>query len=154
MYPKRAFAVGAVFLALTVAVAGCGEDERPTGTSSLTVELTNLVGAAGSQTRADLSQDAGDYFSQTPTWEFLTTEATSSPYSVTDTVAQLPEGDFLLSITAGSDEDSQGASVKGQGCEMTLTLGQGEDVTITIDGLNEFADQGGYGECAATIVRE
>ena len=55
-------------------------------------------------------------------------------------------------VRAGSDEQTEGAKGKGQGCEMTFVMGKDETVTIAIDGLNEFADKG-YEPCAATITR-
>ena len=144
---KRVLAV-AICLSMGIAVAACGGEVESIGTNTLTVAVTNLVGAQDSELRAELGLNV-DYLQQAPTWEFLTTTVTASPFGYRDTVQQLPEGEFTLSINAGSDEKSQAAEVKGQGCEMNFTMGMDETVTITIDGLNEFGDKG-YGPCNAT----
>ncbi|MGB7962345.1 MAG: hypothetical protein WCF12_05205 [Propionicimonas sp.] len=142
----RVLGVSALALATAAGLAGCGSDTS--GTSSLTVELTDLVGAEGTQLRAELRKTAG-YFEEAPVWEFLTTTVSDSPFAQTGTVEELPDGEFTLVVLAGSDEKSKVAEVKGQGCEMTLALGKGEHATIAIDGLNEFGEKG-YGECRAT----
>ncbi len=139
-------------LPLVVGVVGCGQDDEPTtGTNSLTVEVVNLVGAEGSQLEGELSKNV-DYGQTAPTWALLTTNVTASPFSYSETVEALPEGEFDLTVQAGSAEKSEAAKVKGQACEMSLTLGKDEKVTVTIDGLNEFGDKG-YGECSATVTR-
>jgi hypothetical protein len=94
-----------------------------------------------------------DYTQEAPVWTFLVTSVTGSPFSYSDTVPQLPEGEFDLSVRAGSDKDVETAKAKGQACEMSFTMGRDESVTITIDGLNEFGDKG-YGPCAATVTRK
>jgi hypothetical protein len=132
-----------------IGVVGCGQVES-TGTSSLTVEMRDLVGARGSELSAELRKDV-DYGQTAPTWTFLTATVTSSPFAFTDTVGQLPEGEFDLVVTAGSAGKSQVEKVKGQGCEMRLVLAEGAQVTISIDGLNQFGT--GYGECNATTSR-
>ena len=113
--------------------------------------MTNLVGAQGSELTAELSKNV-DYLQKAPVWTLLTTSVTSSPFSYSDTVPQLPEGEFDLSVRAGSDQDTEVAKVKGQACEMSFMMGRDERVTITIDGLNEFGDKG-YGPCVATVTR-
>lgn len=139
-------------LPMVVGVVGCGQDdERATGTNALTVEVVNLVGAEGSQLTGELSKNV-DYGHTAPTWPLLSTTVTASPFSFSDTVAQLPEGEFDLTVQAGLAGTSEAAKVKGQACELSLTLGKDEKVTVTIDGLNEFGEKG-YGECAATITR-
>lgn len=142
----RVLGGSALSVAMVVGLAACGTST--TGTSSLTVELTNLVGAQGSQLRAELIKNV-DYGQKAPVWEFLTTEVPASPFAYTGTVENLPDGDFSLAVIAGSEKKTQAAAVKGQGCEMTLTLGKGEHATIAIDGLNEFGEKG-YGDCRAT----
>ena len=144
---KSALAL-ALCLPLGVGLSACGSDVESTGTNTLTVEVTNLVGAQDSELRGELSLNV-DYGQQAPTWQLLTTTVTASPFSYRDTVEQLPEGEFNLTILAGSDEKSQAADVKGQGCEMAFTMGKDQSVTITVDGLNEFGDKG-YGPCNAT----
>jgi hypothetical protein len=135
-----------------IGLTGCGRDTvETTGTSSLTVEVTELVGAQGSQLSAELSKNV-DYLEKAPTWTLLTTTVTSSPFAFSDTVAQLPEGEFGLFVQAGLQGTSQKDQVKGQGCEMTVVLGKDEKVSISIDGLNEFGDKG-YGQCKATVTR-
>lgn len=147
----------ATVLAVCVPVGGlflgaCGQDVVETaGTNTLTVEVTNLVGAQGSELTAELSKNV-DYMQKAPVWTLLTTSVTGSPFSDSVTVTQLPEGEFDLSVTAGSDKGTEVAKVKGQACEMSFTMGRDESVTITIDGLNEFGDKG-YGPCAATVTR-
>ena len=123
-----------------------------TGTNTLTVEVTNLVEAQGSELTAELSKNV-DYMQKAPVWTLLTTSVTSSPFSYSDTVPQLPEGEFDLSVRAGSDKGTEAAKVKGQACEMSFTMGRDESVTITIDGLNDFGDKG-YGPCVATVTRK
>jgi hypothetical protein len=68
-------------------------------------------------------------------------------------VPQLPEGEFDLSVRAGSDKGTEAAKIKGQACDMSFTMGRDESVTITIDGLNDFGDKG-YGPCVATVTRK
>lgn len=143
---SRILGPSAAAVAMTVGLAACGTET--TGTSSLTVELTNLVGAEGSQLRAELTKKV-DYGQKPPIWEFLTTTVSTSPFAHTGTVEDLPDGDFTLVVLAGSDEKSKAAEVKGQGCEITVTLGEGERATFAIEGLNEFGEQG-YGACRAT----
>lgn len=147
----------ATFLAVLVPVGlllgACGEDVvETTGTNTLTVEVTNLVGAQGSELTAELGMNV-DYLQEAPVWTLLTTSVTASPFSYSDTVPQLPEGEFDLSVRAGSDKDTEMAKSKGQACEMSFTMGRDETVTIAIDGLNEFGDKG-YGPCAATVTRK
>ena len=132
-------------------LAACGEDVVTTGTNTLTVEVTNLLGAQGSELTAELRKNV-DYTQTAPVWTLLTTSVTASPFSYSDTVPQLPEGEFDLSVMAGSQKQSEVARVKGQACEMSFTMGRDESVTITIDGLNDFGDKG-YGPCAATVTR-
>lgn len=138
--------------AAVVLVAGstaCGRDvSADVGTNSLTVQVTNLVGAQGSQMHGELIRNV-DYLDRAPVWQLLTVDVTGSPFSASDTVDQLPEGEYDLTIVAGSDSKSQAAGVKGQGCEMSLTLGKDDHATLVIDGLNEFGDKG-YGPCNAT----
>lgn len=142
----------AVTLPLALGVAGCGQDEVVTvGTNTLTVEVTNLVGADGSQLTAELSKNV-DYGQTAPTWQLFGTDVTASPFSANATLERLPEGGFDLSLNAGVPGESQKEQVKGQGCEMSFTMGRDETVTIRIDGLNAFGDKG-YGDCKATIVR-
>lgn len=134
-------------------LGACGEDVvETTGTNTLTVEVVNLAGAQGSELTAELSKNV-DYMQKAPVWTLLTTSVTSSPFSYSDTVPQLPEGEFDLSVRAGSDKDAETAKAKGQACEMSFTMGRDESVTITIDGLNDFGDKG-YGPCAATVTRK
>lgn len=148
----RFLMVCAVCVPLVVGVVGCGQDDEPTtGTNSLTVEVVNLVGGEDSRLAGELAKNV-DYGQAAPTWALLSTEVTASPFSFSDTVEQLPEGEFDLTVHAGLAGTSEAAKVKGQGCEMSLTLGKDEKVTVTIDGLNEFGDKG-YGECAAAITR-
>ena len=113
--------------------------------------MTNLLGAQGSELTAELRKNV-DYTQTAPVWTLLTTSVTASPFSYSDTVPQLPEGEFDLSVMAGSQKQSEVARVKGQACEMSFTMGRDENVTITIDGLNDFGDKG-YGPCAATVTR-
>lgn len=142
----------ALAVPLALGVAGCGQDEVSTvGTNTLVVEVVNLVDAEGSPLTAELSKDV-DYGQTAPTWQLFGADITASPASATDTLENLPEGGFGLSLTAGVSGTSKAAEVKGQGCEMTFLLGRDETVTIRIDGLNTFGDKG-YGECAATIQR-
>ena len=137
---------------LVVGVVGCGQDDEPTtGTSSLTVEVVNLVGAEGSQLEGEIRKNV-DYGQTAPTWPLLSTPVTASPFSFSDTVEQLPEGEFDLTVQSGLAGTSEAAKTKGQACELSLKLGKGEKVTVTIDGLSEFGDNG-YGECAATVAR-
>ena len=134
-------------------IGGCGERAvETTGTSTLTVEVTDLVGAQGSELSAEMVKNV-DYLEKAPVWTFLTTTVDASPFTYSDTVAQLPEGEFGLMVRAGSDKQTEIAKGKGQGCEMTFQLGEGESVTITITGLNDFGDKG-YGPCAATVNRQ
>lgn len=133
-------------------VAGCGQDPvQTTGTNSLTVQVNGLVGAKGSQLTAELSKGV-DYGQTAPTWTVISTTVTSSPFASSGSVEQLPEGEFGLVVLAGSAGKSEVEQVKGQGCEMTVVLGRDEQVTIAIDGLNQFGAKG-YGECAASITR-
>jgi hypothetical protein len=135
-----------------ISSTGCGRDTvETTGTNSLSVEVTELVGAQGSQLSAELAKSV-DYLQKAPTWTLLTTTVTSSPFDFSDTVARLPEGEFGLFVQAGSEGKSEKDQVKGQGCEMTVQLGKDEKVSISIEGLNEFGDKG-YGQCRATITR-
>jgi hypothetical protein len=137
---------------LAVGLGGCAPGEVvTTGTSTVTVEVVDLVGAQGSQLEAELAKNV-DYGQTAPTWPLLSTAVTSSPFTFSDTVGSLPEGEFGLSVHAGADGKSQTAVVKGQGCEMTLLVGKDENVTISIDGLNAFGDKG-YGDCRATVTR-
>jgi hypothetical protein len=143
----------AVFVPVGLLLGACGEDVvETTGTNTLTVEVTNLVGAQGSELTAELSKNV-DYLQEAPVWTLLTTSVTASPFSYSDTVQQLPEGEFDLSVRAGSEKDTKVATVKGQACGMSFTMGRDESVTIAIDGLNEFGDKG-YGPCTATVTRE
>jgi hypothetical protein len=143
----------AVFVPVGLFLGACGEDVvETTGTNALTVEVANLVGAQGSELTAELSKNV-DYMQKAPVWTLLTTSVTASPFSSSDTVQQLPEGEFDLSVRAGSDKDAEVAKVKGQACEMSFTMGRDESVTIAIDGLNEFGDKG-YGPCTATVTRK
>jgi hypothetical protein len=149
---KRVVAFAGVVLCLAVGVTGCGQDEvATTGTNSLTVEVVDLVGATGSELRGELSMNV-DYGQTAPTWTMLTTPVTASPFTHSDTLGQLPEGEFGLFVTAGSAGTTETAKTKGQGCEMSVTLGADEQVTVSIAGLNEFGDKG-YGECEATVTR-
>lgn len=150
---RWAATVFAVCVPMGLLLGACGEDVvETTGTNTLTVEVTNLVGAQGSELTAELSKNV-DYMQTAPVWTLLTTSVTSSPFSYSDTVPQLPEGEFDLSVRAGSDKDTEAAKVKGQACEMSFTMGRDETVTITIDGLNAFGDKG-YGPCEATVTRK
>ena len=149
---RWAATVLAVCVPMGLLLGACGEDVvETTGTNTLTVEVTNLVGAQGSELTAELSKNV-DYMQKAPVWTLLTTSVTSSPFSYSDTVPQLPEGEFDLLVMAGSQKDTKVATVKGQACEMSFTMGRDERVTITIDGLNDFGDKG-YGPCAATVTR-
>ena len=144
--------VCAVGVPLGLLLGACGEDVvETTGTNTLTVEVANLVGAQGSELTAELSKNV-DYFQEAPVWTFLTTPVTGSPFSYSDTVPQLPEGEFDLSVRAGSEKGTETGEVKGQACEMSFTMGRDERVTITIDGLNDFGDKG-YEPCTATVTR-
>lgn len=148
----RRVLASALCIPLAVGVCGCGQDEvATTGTNTLTVEVVNLVGAQGSDLSAELSKNV-DYGQQAPVWTLPATPVTGSPFAHSETLTQLPEGEFDLTVRAGSDQKTQAAAVKGQACEMSLVMGKDETVTITIDGLNEFGDKG-YGDCAATITR-
>ena len=150
---RWAGAVLAVCLPMGLLLGACGEDAvETTGTNTLTVEVTNLVGAQGSELTAELGKNV-DYLQKAPVWTFLVTSVTSSPFSYSDTVPQLPEGEFDLSVRAGSDKGTEAAKVKGQACDMSFTMGRDESVTITIDGLNDFGDKG-YGPCVATVTRK
>lgn len=143
----------AVCVPMGLVVGACGQDVvETTGTNSVTVEVANVVGAQGSTMTGELRKNV-DYLQEAPVWALLTTSVTGSPFSYSDTVPQLPEGEFDLMVSAGSDAGSQQAKVKGQACEMTFTMGRDESVTITIDGLNQFGDKG-YGPCAATVTRQ
>ena len=143
----------AVCLPMGLLLGACGSDVvETTGTNTLTVEVTNLVEAQGSELTAELSKNV-DYMQKAPVWTVLVTSVTSSPFSYSDTVPQLPEGEFGLSVRAGSDQGTEVAKVKGQACEMSFTMGRDESVTITIDGLNDFGDKG-YGPCVATVTRK
>jgi hypothetical protein len=142
----------ALGIPLALGVAGCGQDEVVTvGTNTLTVEVTNLVGADGSQLAAELTKNV-DYGQTAPTWQMFGSDVTASPFSASATLERLPEGEFGLTLNAGVAGDSQKEQVKGQGCEMSFVLGKDETVTIRIDGLNAFGDKG-YGDCRATTVR-
>jgi len=150
---RWAATVLAVCVPMGLLLGACGEDVvETTGTNTLTVEVTNLVGAQGSELTAELSQNV-DYMQKAPVWTLLTTSVTSSPFSYSDTVPQLPEGEFDLSVRAGSDKGTDVTKVKGQACDMSFTMGRDESVTITIDGLNDFGDKG-YGPCVATVTRK
>ena len=150
---RWAATVLAVFVPVGLLLGACGEDVvETTGTNTLTVEVTNLVGAQGSELTAELSKNV-DYLQEAPVWTLLTTSVTASPFSYSDTVPQLPEGEFDLSVRAGSDKGAEAAKGKGQACEMSFTMGRDESVTIAIDGLNEFGDKG-YGPCTATVTRK
>jgi hypothetical protein len=150
---RWAATVLALCIPMGLLLGACGEDVvETTGTNTLTVEVTNLVGAQGSELTAELSKNV-DYMQKAPVWTFLVTSVTSSPFSYSDTVPQLPEGEFDLSVTAGSDKDAEATKAKGQSCEMSFTMGRDESVTITIDGLNPFGDKG-YGPCAATVTQK
>jgi hypothetical protein len=142
----------ALCVPLAMGLSSCGQEEvDTTGTNTLTVEVANLVGAQDSELTAEMSMNV-DYGQEAPVWTLLTTTVTGSPFSFADSLEQLPEGEFDLMVRAGSDEQTEGAKGKGQGCEMTFVMGTDETVTIAIDGLNEFADKG-YEPCAATITR-
>ncbi len=142
----------ALCIPLTIVLSSCGQEEvNTTGTNSLTVEVTNLVGAQNSELTAEMGMNV-DYGQEAPVWTFLTTTVTGSPFSSADTLEKLPEGQFDLTVLAGSDTKTEAAKVKGQGCEMTFQMGKDETLTIAIDGLNEFGDKG-YGPCAATVTR-
>ena len=150
---RWAATVLAVCLPMGLLLGACGSDVvETTGTNTLTVEVTNLVEAQGSELTAELSKNV-DYMQKAPVWTLLTTSVTSSPFSYSDTVPQLPEGEFDLSVRAGSDKGTEAAKVKGQACDMSFTMGRDESVTITIDGLNDFGDKG-YGPCVATVTRK
>ena len=150
---RWAATVLAVCVPMGLLLGACGEDVvETTGTNTVTVEVTNLVGAQGSELSAELSKNV-DYMQEAPVWTLLTTSVTSSPFSYSDTVPQLPEGEFGLSVRAGSDKGTEAAKVKGQACDMSFTMGRDESVTITIDGLNDFGDKG-YGPCVATVTRK
>jgi hypothetical protein len=150
---RWAATVLAVYVPMGLLLGACGDDVvETTGTNTLTVEVTNLVEAQGSELTAELSKNV-DYTQKAPVWTLLTTSVTSSPFSYSDTVPQLPEGEFDLSVRAGSDKGTEPAKVKGQACDMSFTMGRDESVTITIDGLNDFGDKG-YGPCVATVTRK
>lgn len=149
---RWAIAVLCACIPVGLSLGACGQEVvETTGTSTLTVEVANLVGASGSELTAELTKNV-DYGQEAPVWTALATSVTASPFSYSDTVAQLPEGEFGLTLKAGSDKQTETAKGKGQGCEMTFLLGQDENVTIAIDGLNDFGDKG-YGPCAATVTR-
>ena len=142
-----------VCIPAVVWMGGCGQDvTTETGTNSLTLEVVDLVGAQGSQLGADMIKKV-DYGQKPPVWNFLDTAVPESPFSYSETVQQLPEGEFDLMVRAGSDKSGEVAQGKGQGCEMTFQLGRDESVTITITGLNDFGDKG-YGPCSATVTRK
>ena len=150
---RWAATVLAVSVPMGLLVGACGQDVvETTGTNTLTVEVTNLVGAQGSELTAELRENV-DYLQEAPVWTLLTTSVAASPFSYSDTVPQLPEGEFDLVVRAGSDKDAEAAKVKGQACEMSFTMGRDERVRITIDGLNAFGDKGS-GPCAATVTRQ
>lgn len=154
MPSRRTIRVVALVLVvpLVTGISACGKDaEQTTGTNSLTIELSQLVNATGSDLKAELSKNV-DYGKTAPTWSFPTQAVTSSPFSYKGTLDNLPEGEFNLSVQAGLAGTSQKAQVKGQACEMSFLLGNAEKVTIAITGLNEFGDKG-YGECKATLTR-
>jgi hypothetical protein len=142
----------AVCIPMGTLLGACGQDVETTGTNTLTVEVSNLVGAQGSELTAELIKDV-DYMQKAPVWTLLTTTVTGSPFSYSDTVRQLPEGEFTLLVKAGSDKGTELAKVKGQACEVTFTMGRDETVTITMDGLSEFVDKG-YEPCMATVTRK
>ena len=94
----------AVCFPVGLLLGACGEDVvETTGTNTLTVEVTNLVGAQGSELTAELSQNV-DYLQTAPVWSLLTTSVTASPFSYSDTVPQLPEGEFDLSVVIDGGE--------------------------------------------------
>jgi hypothetical protein len=142
----------ALCVPLAIGLSSCAHEQvDTTGTNSVTVEVANLVGAQNTELTAEMSMNV-DYGQKAPVWTFLTTTVTGSPFSFADSLGQLPEGEFDLMVRAGSDEQTEAAKGKGQGCEMTYVMGKDETVTIAIDGLNEFGDKG-YGPCAATVTR-
>ena len=148
----RRAAVIALCLPAALWLGSCGQGaDQATGTSSLTIEVVNLVGAQGSQLSAELVKNV-DYLEKAPMWTFLTTDVDASPFEYSDTQGLLPEGEFGLMVRAGSDKQTETAKGKGQGCEMTVLLGKDEAVTVSIDGLNDFGDKG-YGPCAAQVSR-
>lgn len=154
MRSQRSVRVGAFALALplVLGVSACGKDvEQTTGTNSLTIELSQLVNATGSELTAELRKNV-DYGKTAPTWSFPAAAVTASPFTYRGTVDNLPEGEFDLTVQSGLAGTSQKAQVKGQACEMSLRLGKDEKATIAITGLNEFGDKG-YGECRATVTR-
>jgi hypothetical protein len=142
----------ALCVPLVIGLSSCAQEAVDiTGTNSLTVEVTDLVGAQNSELTAEMTMNV-DYGQKAPVWTLITTTVTGSPFSFAESLGQLPEGEFDLTVRAGSDEQTEAAKGKGQGCEMTFVMGKDETVTITIDGLNQFADKG-YGPCAAQVTR-
>lgn len=154
MFTRR-IAFAAVMASLATGIASCGADQDTavTGSNTLTLQVTNVVDAVGSSTRAELVMNV-DYGEQAPTWTFAETTLQTSPASFEDTLADLPEGEFSLAVVAEPPPGSaSGTAQKGVGCEFTFLLGQDEQVTVAINGLNAFGDKG-YGECSAEVTRQ
>lgn len=148
-------AAAVLAVGLTVPVGGlaaCQSQVETTGTNSLTIGIKDLTGAQGSQLNAELSKNV-DYLQEVPTWTMFALTVPSTPFSSADTLDGLPEGEFDLLVQAGSPQKSTGAPVKGQGCELSFLLGKDERLQITIDGLNPFVGDRGYGPCRATLTR-
>ena len=138
-------------LVLFGGLVACGpQDNSQDGNSqesgSLTVELSGLQGADGTELSATLSEADVSGLASARTWDFLTTTVPGSPYDYTDTLGEVPPGAYVLGVVAGTDVTSDVAAVKGQGCEMDVTIGPGEAVVLRINGLNQFGDKG-YGPC-------
>lgn len=150
----RIIAAATVLSSVVTGIVACGEDQdtTATGTNSLTLAVSNVVDAIGSSTRAELVKNV-DYGQQAPTWTFAETTLQTSPASFEDLLSDLPQGEFSLMVVAEpAPESATGAAQKGLGCELSLILGEREDVTVSIDGLNAFGDKG-YGQCTAEVTR-
>lgn len=135
-------------------LSGCGQDldTVDSGTNTLIVQVQDVTDAQGSALRAELVKNV-DPMSKPPVWNFMEADVTTSPFSYSQTVGELPEGEFSLAVIAEPPAGTaQGAAQKGIGCETTLMLGKDDTLTVTIDGLNPFGDKG-YGECSATMSR-
>jgi hypothetical protein len=137
-----------------VGLSGCGEDvdTAATGSNTLVVEVVDITDAQGSALRAELAKNV-DPMSKPPMWNFLEADVTSSPFAYSETLGDLPEGEFSLAVIAEPPPGTaEGTAQKGIGCDMAFTLGKDDTLTVTIDGLNAFGDKG-YGACTATMTR-
>lgn len=108
--------------------------------------------AQGAQLRAELVRNV-DYGQQPQVCSAFEVPDDASPFTASQTLQQMPQGGFdLLVVAEPAKGTAAGTDQKGVGCDDTFLLGAQEQVTITIDGRNDFSDKG-YGPCNASQQR-